>query len=232
MRRSGANVRGLSFEWVAIRYTLQGPFGSTQPRSASTLRGTVLFWMQLWYTRLSMDELPTEDLNFEPEEELGDLGAAHAKLKKLKDELATTKKERQEYLDGWQRCKADSINAKKDTEVKAQRTAEILREALVHDIIPALDSFDMAAGSEAWAEVSDGWKSGMELVRDQLLNALKSHGIERFGKVGDTLDHSLHEVVQEVDDVAGKSGEIVRILRYGYRSGERVLRPAQVILKR
>src|SRR3990167_8959975 len=135
----------------------------------------------------------SDDVDFEPEEELGDVAAAKAKLKKLKDELEKAKKERQEYLDGWQRCKADSVNAKKEMEARAGRTAELLREALVHDIIPALDSFDMAAGSEAWAEIGDGWKSGMELVRDQLLDALKRHGIERFGKVGDTFDHTLYE---------------------------------------
>ena len=172
-----------------------------------------------------------DDIDFEPEEELGDLGAAQAKLKKLKDELEKVKKERQEYLDGWQRCKADSINARKETESRATRTAEIQREALVHDIIPALDSFDLAAESEAWATVSDGWKSGMERVRDQLIDALKKHGVERYGKVGNMLDHALHEVVQEVDGAPGKPGEVVRVLRAGYRSSERVLRPAQVIVK-
>lgn len=172
-----------------------------------------------------------ENVSFEPEEELGDLGAAQAKFKKLKDELEKVKKEKQEYLDGWQRCKADSINAKKDAEMRAGRVAELLREALVHDIIPALDSFDMAAGSEAWAEVSDGWKSGMELVRDQLIDALKRHGVERFGKVGDKFDHALHEAVEERDDVAGEVGTIARILRYGYRTADRVLRPAQVFVK-
>lgn len=177
------------------------------------------------------DELLNEDLEFEPDEELGNLGAAQAKLKKLKEELATVKKERQEYLDGWQRCKADSVNAKKETDIRASRTAEVLREALVHDIIPALDSFDMATGSEAWAEVSDGWKSGMELVRDQLLEALKRHGIERFGRVGEKLDHALHEIAEERDDVAGEAGTITKILRYGYKSGDRVLRAAQVIVK-
>ena len=181
-----------------------------------------------------MVSTPTEneDIDFEPEEELGDIDAAKAKLKKLKDELEKVKKERQEYLDGWQRCKADGINAKKDVESRAARTAELLREALVHDIIPALDSFDMAADSEAWNNVEPGWRSGMERVRDQLIEALKRHGIKRYGKVGDMLDHALHEVVQESDEMPGKSGEIVRVLRSGYRAGERVLRPAQVITKK
>jgi len=178
-----------------------------------------------------MNDAQEDDVQFEPEEELGDLGAAQAKLKKLRDELEKVKKERQEYLDGWQRCKADAINAKKDAETRAARSAELLREALVHDIIPALDGFDMAAGSEVWAEVSDGWKSGMEHVRDQLIEALRQHGIERYGKVGEMFDAKIHEAVQGVDDVPGEPNSVVRILRYGYRTKAQVLRPAQVVLK-
>jgi molecular chaperone GrpE len=168
-----------------------------------------------------------ENLDFEPEEELGDVAAAQAKLKKIRAELEKIRKERKEYLDGWQRCKADSINAKKDAEMGARRTAEMLREALVHDIIPALDSFDMAAGSEAWVSVSDGFRSGMEAVQSQLLGALRSHG-----KVGEKFDHATYEAVEERDDVPGESGTVARILRYGYRSGERILRSAQVIVKK
>ena len=173
----------------------------------------------------------SDDVDFEPEEELGDVAAAKAKLKKLREELEKAKKERQEYLDGWQRCKADAINAKRELEQKAARSAEMPREALVHDIIPALDSFDMAAGSEAWATVSDGWKTGMEQVRDQLLDALRGHGIERYGRVGEAVDHALHEVAEERSDLAGEPDTIVRILRYGYRSGDKILRPAHVIVK-
>lgn len=172
-----------------------------------------------------------EELDFEPEDELGDVGAAKAKLKKLRDELEKVKKERQEYLDGWQRCKADSVNLRKESEARGSKLAEMLREELVHDIIPALDSFDMAAQSEAWEGLNDGFKSGMEYVKNQLIEALKRHGIERYGKVGERLDHSLHEVVEERDDVPGASGEIARILRYGYRTKEKILRAAQVIAK-
>ena len=173
-----------------------------------------------------------EDVDFEPEEELGSLGAAKAKMQKLRDELEKAKAERQEYLDGWQRCKADSVNLRKESEERARRSAESLREALVHDIIPALDSFDLAVGSEAWATVADGWRSGMEHVQQQLLDALRSHGIERFGKVGESLDHILHEVLEERDDVAGESGTIVRIVRYGYKTEGRIIRPVQAIVKK
>jgi molecular chaperone GrpE len=180
-----------------------------------------------------MKKHPEEEIvDFEPEEEMGGEAAAKAKLKKLRDELEAVKKERQEYLDGWQRAKADAINQKKELAVSAERSAERKIEAFAEDIFPALDSFDMAAQSEAWSQIDDGWRSGMERVQSQLLEALRGNGIERFGKVGEAYDPHLHEAAGEAEDVAGEPGSIVRILRYGYRIGERVVRPAQVIIKK
>lgn len=178
------------------------------------------------------DSPDEEHLDFEPEEELGSIGAVKAKMQKLKDELEKVKTERQEYLDGWQRAKADAVNMKREAEARGARSGELLREGLVHDIIPALDSFDMAAGSEAWGTVPDVWKSGMERVRDQLVEALRQHGVERYGKIGEEYSPHLHEVIQEVDDMPGEPHDIVRVLRYGYRIADRVLRPAQVIIKK
>ena len=182
------------------------------------------------YTRFVMKKVLPEEVDFEPEEELGDLGAAQAKLRKLKDELEKIKKERQEYLDGWQRCKADSVNARRDAALGAERVANRNRDALIEDIIPALDSFDMATSSEQWASLDDGWRSGMENVQNQLIDALARHGAKRFGKVGDLFNLTLHEAMQEEREGAHKDGEITRVLRSGYTLGERTLRPAQVIV--
>ena len=64
----------------------------------------------------------------------------------------------------------------------------------------------MATGNDAWMEVSDGFRSGMEHVRYQLLGALESHEVRRFGRVGEKFDPQLHEAVQEVDDTVGEQG--------------------------
>ena len=169
---------------------------------------------------------------FEPDEEMGEAAGLKHKLKKLREELDHVKKERQEYLDGWQRAKADAANMRKDLARDSERDAQRRLESLVDDILPALDSFDMAASSESWAQVDDGWRSGMENVQNQLLEGLRRNGILRYAKVGDVYDPHLHDVIEERDDVAGDPGHIVRILRYGYKAGERVLRPAQVIIKK
>jgi molecular chaperone GrpE len=172
------------------------------------------------------------DIDFEPEDELGTIGAAKAKLQKLKDELEKVKKERSEYLDGWQRTKADMVNSRQEVMRQAQRTGERTVESFIEDLIPALDGFDLAAGSPSWESVAPEWRSGVDQIRNQLLDALSRQGVKRFGKIGDMFDHALHDAVQETDEMPGEPGSIVRILRYGYKLGDRVIRPAQVIVKK
>lgn len=177
------------------------------------------------------DGEPDVELDFEPAEEMGDTASLKAKIAKLRHELDEAKKERQEYLDGWQRAKADAINAKKDAAQESQRMILRMKEGIMEELLPPLDSFDMAAGSPAWENVDAGWRSGVEHIRNQLLEVLSRNGIERFGRVGEPFDPYRHEAVEERDDMPGEPGSILRVLRYGYRAGERVLRPAQVVIK-
>lgn len=177
------------------------------------------------------EEELADDIDFEPEDELGSVGAMKAKMQKLRAELEKAKAERQEYLDGWQRCKADAANAKKDAAEQAARSGARARDNILEEFFPVLDSFDMAIGSPAWGEIGAEWTSGIERIRSQMLDVLARHGVQRFGKIGDSYDPYVHDAIQEVDDAAGEPGSIVRILRYGYRTAEHVLRPAQVIIK-
>ncbi len=171
----------------------------------------------------------TDDIDFEPESDLGDIGAARAKLKKLKDELEKVKKERQEYLDGWQRCKADSVNAKREAFLSTEQSVKRELQSFMEELIPALDGFDIAAGSESWALMDKGWRDGIDHIKNGILDVLKGHGVQRFGKAGEPFDP--HEAVQEVDDGDSAPHTILKILRYGYRHGDRVIRPAQVIVR-
>ncbi len=178
------------------------------------------------------DEKDIDDVNFEPEEELGDMGAAQAKLKKLRAELKEAQAKRDEYLDGWQRCKADSVNTRRELVSQSDKAHSRGKEAIVEEVIPVLDSFDMATVGEAWESVNDSWRSGMDQIRNQLLDILSRHNIERYGKVGEQFDHALHDALQEDENAAGESGTITRVIRYGYKTPDRVIRPAQVIVKK
>ena len=91
--------------------------------------------------------------------------------------------------------------------------------------------FDMAASSLAWEKMDAGWRSGIEQIRNQLLDVLSRHGVDRFGEVGEPVDHAAHETAGESDEFPGESGTVAKILRYGYKMNGKVLRAAQVIVK-
>lgn len=173
------------------------------------------------------EKITPEESAFEIEDEEKGIESIVDKLKKLKSELEKCKEEKQGYLIGWQRCKADSINARKDAVATAERAGNRARNALIEDIIPALDSFDMAVGSDSWETIDSGWRSGMENIRSQLIAALANQGVTGFGNAGDAFEPALHEIVQEID-AEGKPGSIAKVLRRGYRSADKIIHPARV----
>ena len=179
---------------------------------------------------MSEDEVK-DDVDFEPEDELGSVGALQAKLKKVKDELAAAKKERQAYLDGWQRCKADAINQKNENLQNLSRARTAGKEQVLESLLPVLDSFDIAMTGGAWEKTDAAWRSGIESIRNQFLTALESNGITSFGKEGDSYDPLMHEILEEVDD-AGKAGIVIRVVRRGWRLENKIVRPAHVVIGR
>ena len=175
--------------------------------------------------------VPEEEpiVDFEPEEELGSVAAAQVKLKKLKEELEQVKKERQEYLDGWQRCKADSINARKDVLQAAERAVARAQEDIIESIIPVVDSFDMAMAEDSWSHVEETWRKGVESIRNQLVRALELHGATQFGNAGESYDPYIHEALEEIE-TEGVSGVILTVVRRGWKVRNRIVRPAHVRL--
>lgn len=170
------------------------------------------------------------ELDFEAESaESGTLEQAAKRIKKLRAELEQCKKERQEYLDGWQRMRADVANQKKADAHAHDRLRSIVKEEVLNDLLPALDAFDMAMQSAGWSAVDAAWRSGVEYIYTQLIGALEKNGVTTFGSVGDVYSPHLHEAVAQ----SGEPDEIQRITevrRKGYCMGEIVLRPAQVLV--
>jgi molecular chaperone GrpE len=167
------------------------------------------------------------DIDFEAEaEESGSLEKAAARIKKLKAELEACKQERQEYLDGWQRMRADVANQKKEDVQRHAQLHERAVEEVLEDMLPALDAFDMAMQGAPWQAVDANWRSGVEYIRGQLVSALEKHGITVFGVEGEPFDTTRHEAVSGGD--AEGAHTVLKVLRTGYRCGDRIIRPAQV----
>jgi len=139
-------------------------------------------------------------------------------IKKLRAKLKKSDQEKKEYLDGWQRLKADSLNARKLQVDALSASRERAVNDFVHELLPALDSFDIAFRGEAWEKVDDVWRKGIEYVHAQLLTSLENSGVVSYGEVGDVFDPKLHDAAGHED--GGESDTVARVERRGYKIGE------------
>lgn len=168
-----------------------------------------------------------EDIVFEDETLDGNIAG---KLKKLRDELKVRTAERDEYLTGWQRAKADLINERKNEEEQRKDLQRFGQEGLLLDLIPVLDSFDMAsANKEAWEKAPENWRKGVEYIHSQLLGVLKQYGCEPFDPQREAFDPTRHDSIESVPVSEKKQDHtVIEVLQKGYLLNDKVIRPAKV----
>lgn len=153
-----------------------------------------------------------------------------SKIKTLREKLKECEKERIEFLSGWQRTKADFINARKENEARRKGDIIFANERLILSLIPTLDSFDHAFNNrESWEKVDKNWRVGVEFIHSQLSTALKDNGLSTFGDIGDTFDPAKHTAVETVFSYDKEKGGLVeRVLQKGYELNGKVVRSAKV----
>ena len=172
-----------------------------------------------------------DDIVIESESE--DMGASEAdleaqessaagKVEKLKREIEALKKEKQEYLDGWQRAKADYVNALKRFEDEKAGAIALGMTATLKSFIPALDSLARARSAGSIPE-------GFEGIAKQFEDAARALGLEPFGAVGERFDPMQHEALgQDTTEDAAQDDTVTAVLEHGWKSKGLVIRPAKV----
>lgn len=140
-------------------------------------------------------------------------------------ELQRIEKERDEYLAGWQRAKADFINYKKDELNRMEKIAKYGEEELMRELVSILDSFDLGINAmERKGEV----EKGIYMIRSQTEDVLKRYGLAKIPvKPGDVFDPSIHEAIVEIESDS-PPGTIVEEIEPGYMLHEKLIRPARV----
>ena len=171
-----------------------------------------------------------EDVVFEESTEDGEALASKDISKKLRQDLKICRKEKEEFLTGWQRAKADYINLQKDLDSTRINTSIITKEKVVLNLLPALDGFDMAfSHKESWEKVDKDWRQGMESIYQQLINGLKNLEVERIDSDKVIFDPNIHQSIGLVEtDKEEENHKIEKILQAGYKIGDRIIRPAKV----
>jgi molecular chaperone GrpE len=169
-----------------------------------------------------MDE---EEIKIEPEGEVGDSESVEEpekKIAKMREELAACRKDKQEYMDGWQRAKADYVNVLKRS---ATDTGESEIRGKIKAVKTLLPAFDALERSKEHGEMPEGFLA----IARQLENAFASLGLEELGKVGEKFNPALHEALgQDAADSAETDDTITTVLEKGWKIGDLVIRPAKV----
>ncbi len=173
------------------------------------------------------DVLHNDDVVFEDD---GAEGTAEERVAKLKKQLKVCMTERQEYLEGWQRIRADFVNARKDDESRRGELKKFANAGLIEELLPVLDSFDMAfANKTVWEQVSKEWRDGITFIHSQLVSVLTQNGVEVIDPKGGKFDPALHSPLEIVHtDNVQEDDHIVSVLQKGYILGGKVIRPAKV----
>jgi len=148
-----------------------------------------------------------------------DLAGSDDKVKKIREQLKTYQKEKQEYLTGWQREKADFINYRRREEQQMAEWSKMFGEGLVRDILPVLDTLDASIKNK-------GDKDGLLAIRQQLVKILGQHGLVEIKSIGEKFNPHYHEALEQVE--GKESGAVVEEVLRGYMLNGKVLRVAKV----
>ena len=144
------------------------------------------------------------------------------------DPLAEVARERDEYLDALQRLKAEFDNYRKRTARDQEQLAARAHERLVQELLPVLDDLERAlAAAEEHEEAQ--LEEGVRLVHRSLVDALRKEGLVEIETDG-AFDPHVHEALLSQPDDDKESGAILDVLQKGYRIGDKVVRPARVIV--
>jgi molecular chaperone GrpE len=144
------------------------------------------------------------------------------------DVAARLQAERDEYLELARRVQADFENYRKRALRDQERLVAHAHERLVHELLPILDdlerTLDAAERHEEAALVE-----GVRLVERSLRRLLEKEGLAEIATDG-AFDPHVHEAVLVQAREGADSGAVVEVLQAGYRLGDRVVRPARVIV--
>lgn len=180
---------------------------------------------------MSDDTDNKDDVTFEPSEEAENLKDPADAVKKLKEDVQVLRKEREEYLRGWQRAQADYANLKKDEERNRLEFGKYAEENLVAELIPAMQSFHMAFGNkEAWEKVDLNWRMGVQYIYSQLMGVLENRGVTLIEpKIGEIFDPKFHASVEAVVAERKEDDHTVHeVVQKGFSLHGKILEPAKV----
>ena len=144
------------------------------------------------------------------------------------DEITRVQSEAAEYLDGWQRARAEFANYKKRVERETEEARQRITSEIIVRYLNIMDDLERALGNAPEGEDFQEWISGIELIHQKFESILESEGVECIEADGERFDPNLHEAISYEDTEEFDGGSIIAVTQRGYKLGDRIIRPAMV----
>ncbi len=163
-------------------------------------------------------------------------GIGHLKLfymtdenKKEEQQIIDWQAKAEEYLNGWKRAQADYQNREKEIGKEREVLRGFFEESLILEFLPVLDNLKSAIstiGHPTSNSCNDGLIKGILQVAKLAEDILKKFGVEKI----DVLDKDFDPAVCEAAEKEGEGNKVIKVVADGYKKGDRVIRPARVIV--
>ena len=147
--------------------------------------------------------------------------------KTLEEQLAEAEEKAQGYLASWQRAAADFQNYKRRNEEERAQLTQLATAAMIINILPLIDDFDRAMVNVDARIAGLTWMDGIRLIHRKFQNLLDMAGVKEIEADGQSFDPNVHEAVTFGE---GEDGKVVAVVQKGYKLGDRVIRPAMVVV--
>ena len=163
-----------------------------------------------------------------PEEPKSEEAAAEAAPQA--DPLAEAKAEAQKNKEQWMRTAADFDNFRKRSRREIDDARRTGREEMLKEFLPVFDNLERAIQSAQRAQEVKAVADGLNMILRQFIDTLGRVNIAKVPTVGKEFDPTVHEAIQQVESDEHSPGTVVAEVQPGYIQGDRLVRPAMVVV--
>lgn len=150
----------------------------------------------------------------------------------LREAIENLQKEKDELFEKLQRISADYANFQKRVPKQIADTLAYEKEMIIKSLLPVLDNFEHTLQNAHSVENPDALIEGIKIIYDQMLDVLKSHGVEQIKALGENFDPSMHEAMMQMAEPEKEDNIILQEYHKGYKLNSRVIRPGKVIVNK
>jgi molecular chaperone GrpE len=162
----------------------------------------------------------------------GPAKALDKEMEKLQQDFEALRKEKDELVDRLQRVYADYANFQKRVPKNIAETVAYEKERFIRSFLPILDNFDRTLREAQLAQNVEAVIRGVEIIRDQMLAILKTHGVHPIDALNEKFDPARHEAMLRRSEPHQEDDLVLEEFQKGYTLNGKILRPSRVAINK